>query len=168
MENQNVNDLFRSAVTRNAAAAAGTEGLYGKSESDLYALLTEMAADPVKAIGPAASPFRLPIDDDDLHRSNAATDLGKRIFARWSRAFHDFVCGSDKENKDLKDQILQAIFNKNGGGIAIIAGGLVAAFGLSPAIAAVIATLLIRLIVAPAVDEVCKAWGAHNEATAAK
>jgi hypothetical protein len=54
--------------------------------------------------------------------------------------------------------MLKAIFSKEGGGIALLAGGLVAAFGLSPAIAAIVAALLVKLIIAPTAAEVCAEW----------
>jgi len=53
---------------------------------------------------------------------------------------------------------LKAIFSKEGGGVALLAGGLVAAFGFSPAIAAVVAALLVKLIIAPTAAEVCAEW----------
>jgi hypothetical protein len=34
----------------------------------------------------------------------------------------------------------------------------VAVFGVSPAVAAVIAALLIKIVVAPAADEICQCW----------
>jgi hypothetical protein len=56
--------------------------------------------------------------------------------------------------------MLNAIFSKHGGGVALLAGGLVAVFGLSPAIAAVVAALLVKIIIAPTANEICSTWGA--------
>ena len=54
---------------------------------------------------------------------------------------------------------MSAIVGKDTGATALIAAFLLTSFGLPDTIAAVIAALLIKLIVAPATDEICKAWG---------
>jgi hypothetical protein len=104
---------------------------------------------------------------DDLVRSGAAVALGKKIFTRWSKAFHDFLCAPSQDDKDLRDRVLQAIFDKKTGGTAIVAGALVAAFALSPITAGLIAALIMRLIVAPAADGICEAWTDSLQTSAA-
>jgi hypothetical protein len=155
-------ELLRAAAQKQTDLANNEakrlDALLNQREPDLYSLLAARITEPVAGSAAANDRFRGRIDLDELDRSTAAVELGKRIFARWSRALHDFLCSPSTEDKNLRDDMLQAIFSKQGGGVAIIAGGLVATFGASPAIAAVVAALLVKLIMAPAVDEVCKAW----------
>jgi precorrin-3B methylase len=72
---------------------------------------------------------------------------------------HAFLCDPGAEDRQLRDRMLNAILAKDGGGVAVVAGGLVAAFGMSPAVAAIVAALAVKLIVAPAAKELCKTWG---------
>ena len=53
---------------------------------------------------------------------------------------------------------MTAISAKAGGGTALVAAVLVGYFGVYPSVAAVIAALLIKLIVAPAAEEACQTW----------
>jgi hypothetical protein len=70
---------------------------------------------------------------------------------------HQFCCVPDKEELDVRAKLLAGLTGKEGGA-AVIAGMLVATFGASPAVAAIVAALLLKIVVAPALDEVCQAW----------
>jgi hypothetical protein len=150
-----VDDLLRTR----AEAAAGQAGIPPNAvtlEPDvLYALL----AARVLATGGTDDQVRSAFDTDDLLRSETSVSLGRRIFARWSLAMHAFLCDPGAEDRQLRDRMLNAILAKDGGGVAVVAGGLVAAFGMSPAVAAIVAALAVKLIVAPAAKELCKTWG---------
>lgn len=159
----NADDLLRCASNEYAARAASAEDLIQRQESDLFQLLAATVSGSNTLVGSADDRFRTEISSDDLVRSPEALALGKRIFFRWSIAFHSFVCDSGGEDKELRTELASAIFGKGGGAAAIIAGSLVAAFGLSPAIAALVAALLLKLIVAPAADELCSTWTKLNE-----
>jgi len=152
-------DLLRSLAEKHAGEASRVSSLVSKPENELYALLASRALEPDSGVGSADDRFRTVYDVDDLQRG-PAVELGKRIFTRCSRATHDFCCAPGDEDKKLRDQMLNAIFSKDGGGVALLAGGLVAAFGLSPAIAALVAALLVKIIIAPTTAEICSAWGA--------
>ncbi|WP_194456316.1 hypothetical protein [Bradyrhizobium sp. CCBAU 53421] len=151
-------DLLRSFVDQHKGEARQVASLVDKSENDLYALLASRVSTPGAGMGAADDRFRTQFDPDDLERG-PAIDLGKRIFFRCSQAAHEFCCSPGDQDRKLRDQMLNAIFSKEGGGIALLAGGLVTAFGLSPAVAAVVAALLVKIIVAPTIKEVCSAWG---------
>ncbi|OKO83554.1 hypothetical protein [Bradyrhizobium sp. NAS96.2] len=151
-------DLLRSFVEQHKGEAHQVASLVTKSESDLYALLASRVSTPAAGIGDPDDRFRTESDPDDLERG-AAVELGKRIFFRCSQAAHDFCCSPGDQDRKLRDEMLSAIFSKEGGGIALLAGALVTAFGLSPAVAAVVAALLVKIIVAPTIAEVCSAWG---------
>jgi hypothetical protein len=101
-----------------------------------------------------------PIDRDGLPRDSAAIAVGRRILARWSRTMHDFLCKSGGDEEDLRERLFNAITGRDGGATALLAGTLVAAFGASPGVAAIVAALLMKLVIAPAQDELCQAWAA--------
>jgi hypothetical protein len=85
-------------------------------------------------------------------------DLGKRIFKRWNREAHKLICGG--EDLDKKDR--EALANAFGLGDAAVAGVvaslLITQFGLAPAIATVVAALVIKRFFRPAYDEFCDFW----------
>ena len=152
-------DLLRSAlVKQKSVATAASSELLKKTAGELYVQLGALSLDPGAARRGSEGGYRSSVDPDDLQRGPAASELGRRIFLRWSHALHDFTCKPREEDKALQEQIIQAIFDKNGGGVALLAAGLVTAFGVSPAISAVVAALIVKLIVAPAMDELCKVW----------
>ena len=148
----NIDDLLRSVARIAETNTPAIESLTRLSDSDLFSALGQRLTSDEPAIAS-------PIDPDDLLRTSALQNLGRSVFRRWNNALHDFVCKSSGEDQALRDKLIQALTGKEGG-TAIIAGILVAAFGASPAIAAILATLLIRIIVAPAASEICKAWTA--------
>ena len=148
-------DLLRSRANAAAQATDVTDIALAQSEDTLYALLAANLLDG----GAADHRTRSAFDTDDLMRSEATVQLGRRVFARWSRALHDFLCTPGAEDQQLRERLLNAIFARDGGGVAIVSGGLVAAFGLSPGVAAIVATLVVKLVVAPAQGELCEAWG---------
>jgi hypothetical protein len=93
---------------------------------------------------------------DDLERGSAV-ELGKKIFARWNRTLNEFACKPNSEDANLQNQLIGALTGKEGG-TAVIAGLMITSFGASPAVAAVVAALLVKLVLAPAAKEVCNAW----------
>jgi len=152
-------DTLRSLATKHANEASKVASLVSKPENELYALLAARTSERIGIVGSSDDKFRTAYNRDDLMRG-PPSELGKRIFMRCSRAAHDFCCSPSDEDRNLQNQMLNAIFSKDGGGVALLAGGLVAAFGLSPAIAAVVAALLVKIVVAPTAQELCAAWGA--------
>lgn len=151
-----VDELARAIDSAQAHAEKVEDRLTVMSTADLYAALGQRISSTARenrTIG-----IDSPIDIDALKRTNAIQELGQRVFRRWSIALHQFVCSEGGEDDDLRQKVFRALTGKDGGSVALIAGILVAAFGASPAIAAIVATLLVRILVNPAADELCKAW----------
>jgi hypothetical protein len=149
-------ELIEAANEAAARAKKAVEKLKNYSEPDLFLVLNLRVTDLEKEVGQQA--FDLPIDPDRFPRGPGFQQLGKRIYLRWSQSLHSLVCKDGAENRDIRNQILSALSLKDGGGAALIAGFLVTLFGVSPAIAAVVAVLIVRLIVQPAGVEICKSW----------
>lgn len=141
------------------ANAAIAESLRHNREPDLLAALAQTATR--SAEGSPAIARMTAIDLDSLPRDSETVELGRRILARWSRSLHQFMCTSDdKEDEELRTRVWNAITGKDGGATALLAGTLVAAFGASPALAALVAALLMKFMISPARDEICSAWKA--------
>jgi hypothetical protein len=147
------------AVVRSAAKAMAP--LDRLDEADLFQLLgsriTQCSTAPMRSLS-----FDAPVDKDDLVRGPELFELGQRIFWRWSGTLHRFICSPSGDDADVKSQLLEAIGSKGGGLTALTAGILVSSFGVSPAIAAVVAALLLKLVFQPAGDEICEFWGNKN------
>jgi hypothetical protein len=126
------------------------------SEPDLLAALAQRVQEATS--GSVTIARMAPIDPDRLPRDSATLAIGRRILLRWSRVTHDFLCTSGGEDEDLRKRLMSALTGRDGGATALLAGSLVAAFGASPAVAAIVAALLMKLVVAPAKDELCQSW----------
>jgi hypothetical protein len=92
--------------------------------------------------------------------------LGRSIFIRWCRSLFQLICSNDLNDEQLRSQIASALTGKEGG-TAIIAGALTSLFGVSPIVAILIATLIIRIFLVPSGEEICKYLGKklENEAS---
>ncbi len=143
-----------SVAQQSADAIASFSGL---SEADLFAALAQRMGQVVQGSS-AIADISAPVDVDDLLRDTISQGVGRRVFKRWSLALHNFLCGSGNEDQALRARLMSALTGKEGGAVALIAGTLVAAFGASPAIAALVATLVMRVVIAPAAEEICETW----------
>ena len=141
----------RSAKTH----MASLDALSRLGNADLFealALKVQEAATTSASIATFDAKF-----DSDLLTRGPMAEVGKRIFQRWSRTLHDFVCKPNSEDAGLRDKLIKSLTGKDGG-MAVLAGILVATFGASPAVAALLAALFVRLFAQPAAEEICKAW----------
>jgi hypothetical protein len=161
----NEDELLRSAVD-SAKRADNILTLSVQSENDLYAALAQQL-NSVSLGDPSAFTFDKSFNIDDLLRDDATIGLGQRIFRRWNRTLYQFACRPDSEDQDIRDRLLSAITGREGG-VAVIAGVLVAAFGASPAVAAIVAALLLKIVIKPAAEEICLAWSKSADAELAR
>ena len=115
-------------------------------------------ADPTQAgmIEPTAT-----FDADFAGPMDVMKEMGQKFFARFSKDAYGLVCGADQENAEQRKSILDAL----GGGTAAFAAALSAAFvswfGWAPAIAAVVAALVIRLFFKTGYGAMCDVWKEH-------
>jgi hypothetical protein len=154
----NKDSLLRATSSVNAKHGQLLNALQKKSDNQLYSLLATGANVAIGGGDPQDAVLRSVEDPDQLHRG--VGDLGRRILYRWSRALYEFACSPSSADKATANQLIRAILGKGGGSAAAVTAILVGAFGLPPVTAAIVATLLIRIIVAPAADELCQAWSA--------
>lgn len=85
-------------------------------------------------------------------------DFGKRFFDRFNRQAYELVCGADSENTKERQSLLQAFGFGADAVAATLAALLVAHLAIAPAIAAVCATLAIKLFFKPGHAAMCDVW----------
>ena len=89
-------------------------------------------------------------------------DYGKRIFRRCSVEGYKLFCGDDPEDEEDRKQLADATGISQGQIAALVAGMLVAQLGLAPAIAAIVAAILIkRFLIKPGYQLACDKWKAQ-------
>jgi len=89
--------------------------------------------------------------------------FGELYFKRVSRQCHDLVCGQDAKDTDERKKVVNAFgFSKEDVGSAV-AALLVAHLAMAPAIAAVMAVLIVKLFFRPAIDAMCETWRENLE-----
>ncbi len=85
--------------------------------------------------------------------------IGKRMFMRLEREMYNLFCGSSVEDDEARDK-LAAAFNVGATEVAaVMAILLVTHVGLSPAVAPVIAALVVKRCLKPMYGEFCLIWG---------
>jgi hypothetical protein len=145
-------------------AAPAVQSLLGESEDELYLKLAQrmraMQRNP--AVAGSFDP-QLP----QLESLGALEDLrtfGASFFARASRDAYQLVCGDAAEDSEERQRIISA-FNIGKDAVAgALAAGLIAYLGFAPAIAAVVAALVIRLFYDNAHAATCDLWKTKVEA----
>jgi hypothetical protein len=146
-----------SDLTRQARPAV--ESLAGQDEDQLYKELGLR----LQAIqrDPSISASFEPQIPTQLEAMGAAEDLrafGQRFFQRVNVQAYQLVCGQEDEDSEDRESVINAFGLGRDAVAAAIAGLLVAQLGLAPAIAAVVAALIIRVFFRSAYEAMCEVW----------
>jgi len=89
--------------------------------------------------------------------------LGQRIVQRWNKELYGLVCGGGNAPDKARTALLEALNLGEAAVIAAVASALLG-LGVTAAIAAALAPILVRRFILPAGGELCSAWGeAVNE-----
>lgn len=150
-----IHDLVQTVSTRNVGTL---DQLTKARQSDLFAALAQEVGRAVSGSSDILS-MRV-IDLDKLPMDDETVSFGKRIFRRWNKAAHDFLCSPDPQNDELRERVLRAITGRDAGAPALLAASLVATFGIAPAVAAIVSALLMQIVIGPFADELCWKWTA--------
>ncbi|KAA1052480.1 hypothetical protein [Azospirillum argentinense] len=129
-----------------------------KDNDELFMLLASRTSDPQAAFGTPEDRFGAAVNPAMLSRGPSFIEVGKRVFRRIAKAFYEFLCLGEGEDKDLRDRLKAALLARDASATALIAGGLVALLGLSASVAAVAAALLLRVVLVPAGKELCQVY----------
>jgi hypothetical protein len=131
-------------------------------ESDENQLLEELG---IRAKAISAAPEAAGSYSPDVVHSAAemgvlddVRDFGRRLFKRWNVQAWELVCGTDEDDTDDRKQLLDSIGVDKTTAAATLAALLVAHLGVAPALAGVIAALVIKRFFRPAYDEFCTSW----------
>lgn len=151
-------DLLSKSAFSWAADIKNPDALLAANKDQLFMMLAVRTIDPQEAVGTVSDRFGSKLVLNTLQRGPAVIELGKRVFRRCAKAFHDFLCSSNDDDAELRDKIKNAILSPDVSATTIVAGGLVAALGLSAPVALVVATLINQIVVAPTIEELCASW----------
>jgi hypothetical protein len=99
------------------------------------------------------APFAGPLD--------TLREIGQRFFERFSPDAYGLVCGSDDENAGVRKKLLDALNLGETAFAATLVSALIGTFGIAPALASVVAALIVRLFFRNAVGAMCDVWKKH-------
>lgn len=85
--------------------------------------------------------------------------FGRRLFNRWLVEAYKLLCGSELANKEDRQELVKAVAADSTTFGAVVSALLISQLGLAPAIAAVVAALLVKRFFNPAYEEFCKMLG---------
>jgi hypothetical protein len=89
---------------------------------------------------------------------DALKEWGKNFFDRFSKDIYGLVCGSDKEDTEERKKLQAAFGLSDTAFAAALTAVLMSWFGWAPAIAAVMAALVVRLFFKNAYASMCDVW----------
>lgn len=141
-------------------ARAAVSDLRAKSDDDLYRLLAvrvkTIERDPSTAgsFAPKVRSAEMGIAPADL------LAFGKTAFARIGVAGHAVVCGEGADQGYHLQRLLATLNTDVNTVTAAVAGLLIAQLAIAPAVASVVATLVIGKVAPTSVDALCRVWGA--------
>ncbi|MEM7498579.1 MAG: SGNH/GDSL hydrolase family protein [Pseudomonadota bacterium] len=142
------------------AAAAAAERMAASMSDDMLvaeigrrALVTSV--DPSRAVAMEANVSEAALEGmgDFFHR------IGRRLLKRLNRELHDLLCGEGEDDKADRKALGAALDL----GPATVAAALVqlltVSFGLAPAVATVVAAVVMKRVLGPTLEETCAVWG---------
>lgn len=83
--------------------------------------------------------------------------VGTRLLARWSRELFKVMCGNAEDDAKDRESLIKAM----GLGDIAVAGAITAflgSLGVVPALAVVVAALVVKRIITPGAETVCEYW----------
>jgi hypothetical protein len=141
------------------SAGPAIEKLLRAEEDQLYEQLgmrlRAISKDP--AVAGSFQPVLMP-DIEIMGTLDDLREVGQRLFQRWSREAHSLVCGMNNSSDTDRRQLLAAFGMGEVTAGAALSAELVTHLGLAPALAAVIAALLVKRFFRPAYEEFCQLW----------
>lgn len=149
---------FYAAEAAAQQAQETLDGLCNRRAPDLFAALAQRVSDT--AISDSNRGFGAAIEVGAFTLNNETVALGRRIFHRWNKTLHQFVCEPDSNDDAVRTKLISALTGREGG-VAVVAAALVTTFGANMGVAAIVAALLMRLFLQPAGEELCATWKKH-------
>lgn len=105
---------------------------------------------------------KVTFDEAAMGALDDVRNYGKRVFRRCSSEGYKLFCGDDPEDEEDRKELADAFGISEGKVASVVAALLVAQLGLAPAIAAIVAALIIkRFLIRPGYKLSCQTWKAH-------
>lgn len=106
-----------------------------------------------------ASVDKFQMDAANLGLADDFSELGSRLWRRLQRELYHVICGADPGDNDDRAKIKEALgIDTDDAIVAAIAGVLASSFGLAPAIAGLVAALVLKRLIKPSGEELCIFW----------
>ncbi|MBD2694316.1 hypothetical protein [Anabaena catenula] len=111
------------------------------------------------------------LDSIDLNlyqitRGNVDTmNFGQRLFKRLNAASYELLCKDPFDDGETLKKLNEALKDSTAKAAGFLAPVLVANLGLAPAVAAIVATLVIKTFAKTISDEICATWKQNLEAS---
>jgi hypothetical protein len=95
----------------------------------------------------------------EITRSNSDTlNFGQRLFKRLNAASYELLCKDPFDNGETLKKLGAALEESTATAAGLLAPVLVANLGLAPAVAAIVATLIVKTLSKAIADEICSTW----------
>ncbi len=143
-------------------AESAVKNLLEADENQLYEKLAMRSKAIARNITICSSfePQGIVSNDIQMGSRDDLQDFGRRLFSRLNAEAFKLFCGSDPQDKKDRAELAGA-FSIKGTEVTVatvLSSLLVTHLGLAPAIAAVIAALVMKRFFHPAYEEFCKFW----------
>lgn len=144
-------------------AQPAVQKLLRKDEDQLYKELgmrqKVIAKDPYLMAG---FDFDAPYDVTVMGPMDELRKFGEQLFKRYQVEAHKIFCPKEEGDKEDIDNLKKAIGIDDAAVAAFITAAIVASgVGIAPALAAVVAVLIVKRFLRPTYEETCKAWAKY-------
>ena len=85
-------------------------------------------------------------------------EYGRRLARRWNREAYSLVCGADADDAGDRQELLASFGMGETAAAAALCSLFVAQLGMAPALATVLAVIILKHFFRPAYQEFCGLW----------
>jgi hypothetical protein len=146
-------------LVKQSEAAVGK--LMQAEESQLYEQLgmrvEAVAADVAKA---GSLEPQVTYERAEMGLKDDVRELGRQLFERWQKEAHKLVCSATAAEAKDRQRVLDAFGVSEVAVGASLSAGLIS-LGLAPALAPVVAALVVKRFFRPTYEEFCAFWAKH-------
>ncbi len=147
-----------------------TEKLVTFDDNQLFLHLgmsSESASEDLEQQTRSASIDSIDLSVYEITRGNVdILNFGQRLFKRLNKASYELLCKDQFDDGETLKKLNEALKDSTAKAAGVLAPVLVANLGLTPAIAAIIAALVVKTLSKAIADEICSTWKNSLEASA--
>lgn len=128
---------------------------------------TQIINEDLEAITRGASIDSIDLIPHEITRANEDTfNFGQRLFKRLNASSYELLCKDPFDDGETLQKLSKALTESTATAASFLAPVLVANLGLAPAVAAILATLIVKTISSAVAGEICDTWKKSIEASA--